>query len=187
MRLALSLLAFLAVTGAAHAQTPADTALAAASPSTPNVSVETGQALQLKAGDFGQSAVTELTQDLASTVGKALAHSHSGAPMRVKLVLEDASPTRPTVAQLGRDAGLSERSIGLGGAWIDGYVLTPDNKQVPISYSFYENDLRDELGPTMWSDASRAFEQLAGQLAHGKYPNEAPPKVNEQSFAHWPR
>jgi hypothetical protein len=187
MRLALSLIAVLALTGAADAQTPADTALAAAPPSKPNVSVEAGQALQLKAGDYGRDAVSQLTDDLASTVGKALARSHSGAPVRVKLVLEDATPTRPTLAQLGRVPGLSERSIGLGGAWIDGYVLTADNKQLPISYSFYETNLRDELAPSMWSDASRAFEQLADQLARGKYPNEAPPNVSSQSFAHWPR
>ncbi|MHB8286926.1 MAG: hypothetical protein ACYDD1_19925 [Caulobacteraceae bacterium] len=187
MRLALSLIAALAVTGAARAQTPTDIALAAAPSSQPNISVETGQALQLKSGDFGPEAVTELTNDLASTVGKALAHSHNGAPVRVKLVLEDASPTRPTIAQLGRVPGMSERSIGLGGAWIDGYVLTADNKQLPISYSFYQTNLRDELAPSMWSDANRAFEQLADQLARGKYPKEAPPDAPQQSFAHWPR
>jgi hypothetical protein len=187
MRLALSVLLAAALAGAASAQTPADPAVAAAAPSKPEVSVAVGQALQLKAGDYGPSAVTELANDLASTIGKALARSHSGAPLRVKLVLEDATPTRPTVAQLSRNAGLSERSIGLGGAWIDGYVLTADNRKIPISYSFYETDLRDEMAPAMWSDAERAFDLLAGQLAHGKYPKQTAPNVPQGGFAHWPR
>ncbi len=187
MRLAPSLFLACSLAGSSLAQTPVDTTLAAASAAKPNVSVTAGQALQLKAGDYGREAVDELTDDLASTVGHALAHSKSGAPLRVKLVLEDASPTRPTMAQLGRVPSLSERSIGLGGAWIDGYVLTADNKQIPISYSFYETDLRDELAPAMWSDASRAFVQLADQLAHGKLPNQAAPNVPQGSFARWPR
>jgi hypothetical protein len=187
MRLALSLILAATLSGAASAQTPTDTALAAASPAKPDVSVVVGQALQLKAGDYGSWALTELTKDLTSTIGKALAHSHGGTPLQVKLVLEDATPTRPTAAQLGREAGLSERSIGLGGAWIDGYVLTADNKKVPISYSFYETDLRNEMAPAMWSDADRAFDLLASQLAHGKYPEQNAPNVPQGGFAHWPR
>lgn len=187
MRLALSLILVAALTGAASARTPDEMPLAAAPSSKPNVSVTAGQALQMKAADYGQSAVNELTKDLASTVGTALTHSHRATPLEVKLVLEDATPTRPTAAQLGHNPGLSERSIGLGGAWIDGYVLTADNTRIPISYSFYETDLRNELAPAMWSDASRAFDQLASRLAHGDYPREAAPDVTQDSFAHWPR
>ncbi len=185
MRLALSLI-LATLAGAASAQTPADTAVASASTSKPDLSVVAGQALQMKAADYGASAVTELTDDLASTVGRALARSHSGAPVQVKLVLEDATPTRPTAAELGHDAGLSEGSIGLGGAWIDGYVLTADNRRIPISYSFYETDLRDEMAPAMWSDADRAFDELASQLARGKYPKQAEPNRPQGGFAHWP-
>lgn len=155
--------------------------------SKPQVTVAVGQALQLNAGEYGQAAVKQLADDLAQTVGRALAHSRTNSLLEAHLVLESATPTRPTAAQLGSNAGLSERSIGLGGAWIDGYVVTAANQKRPISYSFYETDLRNELAPTMWSDAERAFDMLAAQLSHGKYPQQAGAAPTQASFAQWPR
>ena len=76
----------------------------------PQVTVTAGQALQLKGETFGPGAVDGLTHDLARTVGAALSRG-AGGPSEVRLVLQDASPSR------------SQASLNLGGAWIDGFVI----------------------------------------------------------------
>ena len=158
MRLAILFAAASLLGASALAHAPAD---AAPGPSpTPQVTVTAGQALQLSANDYGPEAVKELTEDLAQAVGKSLGHSRNNEVREAHLVLENATPTRPTAAQLGHNPGLSELSIGLGGAWIDGYVVTADNKKTPIGFSFYETNLRNDLAPAMWSDAERAFDML---------------------------
>ncbi len=156
-------------------------------PARPDVTVAVGQALSLKAGDYGARDVADLANRLAASVGERLSRSANPSAMsQVHLVLEDATPSRPGLST-AHGASLSDRSIGLGGAWIDGYVLGADNKKQPISFSYYEADLRNTLAPTMWRDADHAFSMLAADLAQGELPQEtAPVAAPTKQVAHWP-
>ncbi len=90
------------------------------------------------------------------------------------LVIESATPNRPTMAEMGAVTGLSLSSIGLGGAVISGTVTAADGTVQPISYRWHETDLRQVRGYATWSDADRAFDWLASEIARGKVPNDGP-------------
>ncbi len=187
--IAAAVLSATGLSGAAIAQTPPPVAAEPGAVGAPDVTVTAGQALQQKAGDYGFEEIDGLTRQLADEVGRAVKRSHAtGAPVRLQLVLQDATPNRPTAAELGRNAGLSPRSIGLGGAWIDGVATMADGRKISIGYSFYETNLRNELGPATWSDAGRAFDMLAARLAKGDLPQRAAPDPAPKSnaFAHFP-
>ena len=135
------------------------------------VNVSVSPALEQRAPDYGQRELTDISKDLQQTVRGAVRHARGPQPVRVDLVIEDAVPNRPTFDQLGRNVGLSMRSVGLGGARISGVVTYADGVQRPIRDQFYETDLRQELGVTTWSDADRAFEQVASDIGRGKLPD----------------
>lgn len=146
-------------------------AAGAANAQTPNVTVAVGPELASKADRIGMREIDELREDLAKSVGRAL--TRSGA-QRADLVLEMATPNRPTFEQLGRRPGLSFWSIGLGGASITGTVTRADGAVQPVSYRWYESDLRQVRGYTTWTDAERAFDLLAYKIARGNIPNQGP-------------
>jgi len=137
----------------------------------PEVNVSIGAALQARADDFGGRELDDLRKDLKDEVGHALAHSRY-QPMRVDLVIEDATPNRPTFAQLSRSTGLSMRSVGVGGARVTGALVGPDGVSRPIRFQYFETDLREERGATTWSDADRSFMMLADALASGRVPDK---------------
>ena len=145
---------------------------AAFSQSTPAVPVQVslGPKLLAKADDLGSQELMDLTRDLKDEVQSALARSRE-KPSQVNLVLEDAVPNRPTFAQLSRTVSLSPRSIGLGGASVSGSATYPDGTTRPIKVQYYETDLRDVVGYATWSDADRAFGQVAYDLGHGRFPD----------------
>jgi hypothetical protein len=146
---------------AAHAQPP-QTA----------VSITIGPELQRKTADFGDREVADLSDALRRTVAQAAAAAGPKAPARIDLVLEDATPNRPTPAQLGRNVGLSFSSIGLGGARVSGLVTYADGVQRPFREQFFETDLADDRGADRWYDAYRAFDQVAYDVKHSHYPAE---------------
>ncbi len=157
--ISLAALSGAALAGAAHAQ------------QAPQINVSIGPALEARADDFGARDLDELRTDLRDEVTHAFAHARY-APARVDLVIEDATPNRPTFAQLSRSTGLSMRSIGVGGARITGTLVGPDGVVRPIRYQYYETDLWQERGAVTWSDADRSFMMLAGELAEGHVPNK---------------
>jgi hypothetical protein len=139
---------------------------------TPNVSVAVGPELQSKADRIGARDIEELREDLAKSVSRALARS--GA-QRADLVLEMATPNRPTFEQTRRRPGLSMWSFGVGGASVTGTVTLADGTTTPISYRWYETDIGRLGGLTStWFDAERAFSLLSYRIARGKLPNQGP-------------
>lgn len=156
---ALAVLAIAAVAASAVAKTDA-----AGGP----VTVTVGAALQKKADLYGPRELKDLTRWLDETAEAALRNNRAGI-VRANLVIEDARPSRPTPSQQSRRLGLSAfHSIGLGGARVSGYVETADGDRKPVDFSWYESDIRNEVATTTWSDASRAFQYLAGNLARGE-------------------
>jgi len=143
--------------GGAHAQQAAQ------------VTVGVGPLLQSKTADFGAREVDRLRKDLGDEVTRAIARNPQ--IVRVDLVLEDAQPNRPTFDQMGRTPGLSLRSVGVGGARISGNVTTADGVTRPIRFQWYETDISQERAANTWTDADRAFDWLASDIAAGKAPN----------------
>ncbi len=155
----------------------------------PEVTVRLGPALAAKAPKLGDSDLKEILKDLADTVRSDLKGSHrANTPIRADLVLEDATPNRPTIQQLDDNPGLSEGSIALGGAAISGVVTFADGHTEALSYSFRQNSLRDELGVGQWTDAERTFDFLGDDLAHGHIPHQhLDIRVADSGFDEWRR
>lgn len=116
---------------------------------------------------YGAREAAELTADLQTTVEKTLARAgaHDGA--RIELTLTDVKPNRPTFKQLGDKPGLSMQSFGVGGAAIEGKIIAADGTETPLSYRWYETDIRQASYNWVWSDAEWTFDRFARKLARG--------------------
>lgn len=143
--------------------------LAAAAQAAPAaVSVQIGPALQAKAErTYGVKDVQQLAADLQRQVEMRLARTGAYDNAHVELVLVDAVPNHPTFKQMTDVPGLSMRSFGIGGARIEGRIVAADGTVTPISYRYYEPDIRQARGRGTWSDAEWTFDQFAERLAHG--------------------
>lgn len=133
------------------------------------VSVTVGPELQKKFDKtYGVREAQLLTADLQKSVETALSTSpaHDGA--RIELVLTDVKPNRPTFKQLGDTPGLSMESFGVGGAAIEGRIVSADGRESPVKYSWYETDIRQAYGNWIWHDAEWTFDRFARRLAKGQ-------------------
>jgi hypothetical protein len=133
------------------------------------VDVAIGPQLQAKAEkSYGVREVRDLAGELRSDVERALARTGAYDGARIELVLSDAVPNRPTFKQLGDKPGLSYASFGLGGARIEGRIVTADGRETPVSYRDYETDIRFARMASTWRDAETGFDRFARDLARGK-------------------
>lgn len=146
------LVATLVVAGAAQAQSA-------------EVSVSIGPELQQKMEDLGEREVRMEADRLAVTVRDALAQSGALEGSRVELVLVDLKPNHPTFEQMVSRPGLDRlRSVSIGGARIEGEVISADGQHRPVRYDWYSTTLADVHGFGTWQDAERAFDRLAANL-----------------------
>jgi hypothetical protein len=145
----------------------AGAATAAAAPAT--VSVTVAPELQ-KTFDktYGAREAALLTADLKASVEKALARKDAYPDARIELTLTDVKPNRPTFKQLGDKPGLSLDSFGVGGAAIEGRIVAADGSVTPVSYDWYETDIRQAWGNWTWTDAEWTFDRFARHLARGE-------------------
>lgn len=121
---------------------------------------------------YGQRDLDRLAADLERRTEQALERSgRTGG--RFELELSDARPSSPTFEELGRRPGLSQRSIYLGGAEIEGEYVAPDGARSPVRYGWYESDIRNNVGAVPWSDAERAIDRFAGKVSRGELPNRS--------------
>jgi hypothetical protein len=154
------LAASLALAGTVHAQPNA----------APQVTVTLGGDLIEDAEKLGRRDVDLQVAELRETVERTLARRGALAGARVNLVLTDLKPNRPTFQQASDRPGLSiidSRSIG--GATIEGEIVTADGRTLPVQYDRYSTSLADVIGYGTWYDADRAFDRLAVNLAEGRY------------------
>ena len=99
-------------------------------------------------------------------VDKALARTGAFEDARIEVTLNNVKPNRPTFKQLADTPGLSMESFGIGGATIEARVIAPDGTVTPVSYQWYENDIRWVTGYWTWTDAEWTFDRFARRLAH---------------------
>lgn len=154
------LAAVLAVAGASHAQP---------SSSAPEVTVSIGGDLIDDVDELGQREVFRQIDQLETTVRRELARSGALQGAQIYLVLTDLKPNRPTFQQAIDRPGLSTfDSISIGGAEIEGEVITADGQRLPVRYSRFSTSIRDVYGYGVWQDADRAFDRLAVNLSQGR-------------------
>lgn len=134
------------------------------------IHVSLGPRLAAKARLYGERDLANLQNELEGEVQGQLETAGLTGPggARLELTLVDAIAGRPTFKELADDPGLSSRSRRLGGATIEGAVTYPDGRTERVAYRVYDQDLRDEIAVTPWSDAESVFESFARELVHGQ-------------------
>lgn len=134
------------------------------------INIDIGDELAGKTDIVGQRDLDQLSAELRESLerelGRAGALSADGGVLTV--VIEDATPNRPTMRQLTRTPGLSYESRGIGGATLSGTYVSADGVSTPISYRWYESDFRNTFVSATWSDAERTFDRFARKLARGE-------------------
>jgi hypothetical protein len=139
---------------------------AAAAPA--SITVTVSPELQAKAArDYGLRDVHDLAADLQSAVARRTANTAAFDGARIVLELTDAKPNRPTFKQMSDRPGLSFESFGLGGAQIDGHAVLPNGQVVPLSYQYFESDIRYAMLGGTWSDAEATIDRFAYRLGRG--------------------
>jgi hypothetical protein len=129
-----------------------------------SVSVAIGPELQAKAQKtYGVREVDRLAERLRANVERELTKTGALDGARVELVLYDAVPNRPTMQQMSK-MGLSFESFGVGGATIEGHAIRPDGSMIPLSYRWYESDIRYAWANSTWHDAEWTFNRFAARL-----------------------
>ena len=117
---------------------------------------------------YGQREADRLSADLRSSVEKSLATKTAYDGARIELTLTDVKPNRPTFKQMSDTLGLSFESFGVGGAAIEGRVITPDGAETRVDYRWFETDIRQSWANWTWSDAEWTFDRYARKLARGE-------------------
>lgn len=134
----------------------------------PTVSVTIGPNLQRQVEKLGYREVDAQIAGLQTEVARSLEQRYPGATAH--LVLTDLKPNRPTRQQLLDTPGLDPiRSVSLGGAAIEGEIVTADGERRPVEFSYFTPNLRDVYGYGVWRDADRAFERFGDSIERGRY------------------
>jgi hypothetical protein len=134
----------------------------------PEVTVAYGPGMERKIEEYGARDVDRLAEDLRQSVLKEAARSPALDGARIELVLEDVMPNRPTMQQMSDKPGLSYESFSIGGAAITGRVTLADGASRPVSYHWYESDIRWAWSASTWRDAEQTFDRFARSLARGR-------------------
>lgn len=152
--------------------TPLALAVALAVPAAaqgPRVEVTVGGKLAEKAEDLGQRDVDRQLQRLQTVVERELSRSGALDGARIHLVVTDLKPNRPTFQQAADRPGLSMfDSVSIGGASVEGEVITADGQRLPVRYSRYSSSITEVYSYSTWFDAERVWGRLADNLASGR-------------------
>lgn len=145
-------------------------------PAVSQINITIGPKLQSKADDYGPREFEYLKGALRNEIERELGKAGLVAPdgATLDLIIEDATPNRPTFAQMVDRPGLSFQSISIGGAEVSGVMTGPDGGQTPLHYRWFESDLGNTLAASTWTDAERAFDRFARGLVKGDVRELAP-------------
>lgn len=144
--------------------------VAAAQPAAVNVTLS--HAVEREASEtLGEREVQQQVDRLTWVLQSRLADTPALEGARIELELTELKPNRPTMEQITKRPGLDPiRSRSIGGAAVEGTVTLADGTVHPIRYDWFTPTLADVRGANTWSDAERAYERLARNLATGRYP-----------------
>ncbi|WP_309630055.1 hypothetical protein [Brevundimonas sp.] len=136
---------------------------------TPQVNVTVGGDLTEDVEDLGQRDVDRQLERLQTVIERRLARDGALEGSQINLVLTDLKPNRPTWEQAAETPGLSIiDSFSIGGATIEGEVITADGQRLPVRYSFYSSSIAEVRGYSTWQDAEQTYARLASNLVSGR-------------------
>lgn len=136
---------------------------------TPQVTVRVGGDLTEEVRGLGQRDVDQQVARLQSVLERRLASDEALAGARINLVLTDLKPNRPTFTQANDRPGLSMiHSRSIGGAAIEGEIVTADGQRLPVRYSNYSTSIQEVRGHTTWQDAENTYSRLASRILAGR-------------------
>ena len=143
-------------------------AVAAVAQAQPIVNVTVGPDLTREVKRLGDRDVDQQVSELQAQVAKALEQAYPGAT--ADLVLTDLKPNRPTFQQVRDTPGLDPiRSVSVGGAAVEGRIVTADGRTLPVRFSYFTPNITDVWGFATWQDAQRAFERLGNQIEQRRF------------------
>ena len=121
-------------------------------------------------GFYGERDLLRLTERLQSKLEKSLikkgVHISETAETVLRVTLVDANPNRPTSEQLSRQSGLHHRSLGVGGAKMEGELIAADGQSLgTMNYNWYEHDISESQYGGTWTGANRAIDRFAKKTA----------------------
>lgn len=135
----------------------------------PRVTVTIGGEMAEKVEDLGRRDVDRQMAVLQTTVERELARSGSLEGAQIHLVVTDLKPNRPTFQQAVDRPGLSViDSRSIGGATVEGEVVTADGERRPVRFTHYSTSIAEVYSYSTWFDAERAYDRLADRLASGR-------------------
>lgn len=128
-----------------------------------------GTELEDKGSDYGRREfdrlIRTLTADLERELRSVSLYAEGNAPAVLHVVIEDATPNRPTFAQQGV-SGLSWQSYGRGGAHVTAQLRDADGSVLAsYDYSWTTPSIQDARYASVWTDANRTFDRFASRLA----------------------
>jgi len=119
---------------------------------------------------LGERDVQFQIEDMTRTLERTLTRRDALNGATLDLAITDLKPNRPTMQQMTERPGLDPiRSVSIGGATVEGTVTLADGTVQPVKFRYYTPNLRDAYGTTTWTDAHRAYDRLAINLASGRY------------------
>lgn len=135
--------------------------------------ISIGNVLAAKADEYGEQEVAQLKDtlraDLERELGRIGRLAENGAAEAVlDVVLEDASPNRPTAKQqTASPQPLDSRSIFTGGARISAVLAGREGQALGrFAYAWQTSpDIRQSEYATTWTDARRTLQRFASRLA----------------------
>lgn len=163
--------ATLAVAGVTAGPALASEVPAVAQPTSSMVNVVIHEKLMDKIEEqhLGMRDVERQVARLTAEIEQAMAQNPALAGARANLVLTDLAPNRPTFEQLSYSVGLDPiRSVSIGGASIEGEIVTASGQALPVDYDWYSPSIEDARYASVWQDAERTYERLARRISRGQ-------------------
>tara|TARA_R110000868_G_scaffold19664_1_gene84447 strand:+ start:8220 stop:8753 length:534 start_codon:yes stop_codon:yes gene_type:complete len=127
--------------------------------------IQIGEELAAKADDLGTREFERLSSILLGELEDELAPylGENGSVLRVTIL--DATPNRPTMAQMAARPGLSMESFGIGGASLEAELVSSEGDELEsYSYAWHSYNIVDARHASTWSDARRTFSRFASQI-----------------------
>jgi len=129
-----------------------------------------GETLNAKGDEYGAREFDRLIRTLSADLERELREvsllADGAAGMVLHVVIEDATPNRPTFAQQGGTSGLSFHSYGRGGAHVTAELHDTNGSLVAsYEYRWTTPSIQDARYASVWTDTNRTFDRFASRVA----------------------
>lgn len=116
--------------------------------------------------NYGEREGTYLTKEITEDIRSAFAIAGAD-PERVEVVILEAKPNRPTREQARQRPGLDTfRSRSIGGMKLQATAYDAEGEILGAhEYAWFENDIREVIVSSTWTDAKRASSRFARKFA----------------------